>query len=82
MQFLIYLIPSTKLDIIQGQIHQKKIKGEKSFKADLLKSKEVKLGIKRRQTSFGLRIYWESGDNLWVSLPGEEPQPRLKVDSA
>ena len=48
MQFLTYLVSSTKLNTIQGLIDRKEIKVKTRIKADLLEkeNKEVKLELK------------------------------------
>ena len=48
MQFLTYLVSSTKLNTIQGLMDRKEIKGKTRLKADLLEkeNKEVKLELK------------------------------------
>ena len=45
MQFLTYLVSSTKLNTIQGLMDRKEIKGKTRLKADLLE-KENKLELK------------------------------------
>ena len=65
MQFLTYLVSSTKLDTVQELINRKEIKGKTRLKADLLEkvNKEVKLELKGDT----LHLAWGSAKSQEVS---------------